>query len=99
MGGLSAPQSDQTMPKLTSSDPRGRVGPYCLAFSRGSVDDTIDGRSREGKFLRRVEAELVDQVGGEPSFAQSLLIRCAARSMLQLELLDAKMASGNSDGS
>jgi hypothetical protein len=71
------------------------VGPYCLAFSRGSVGDTIDGRSREGKFLRRVEAELVAQVGDEPSFAQSLLIRRAARSMLQLELLDAKMSSGS----
>jgi hypothetical protein len=72
-----------------------KVGPYCLAFSRGSVGDTLDGRSREGKFLRRVEAELVAQVGGSPSFAQSLLIRRAARSMLQLELLDAKMASGS----
>jgi hypothetical protein len=72
-----------------------KVGPYCLAFSRGSVGDSIDGRSREGKFLRRVEAELIAQVGGSPSFAQSLLIRRAARSMLQLELLDAKMASGN----
>jgi hypothetical protein len=38
---------------------------------------------------------LVSQVGGSPSFAQSLLIRRATRSMLQLELLDAKMASGN----
>ena len=83
------------MPKLTSPNPVARVGPYSLAFSRGSVGDTIDGRSREGKFLRRVEAELIAQVGGKPSFAQSLLIRRAARSMLQLELLDEKMASGN----
>lgn len=36
---------------------------------------------------------MVAQVGGSPSFAQS--IRRAARSMLQLELLDAKMSSGD----
>jgi hypothetical protein len=83
------------MPRITSSSPRAKVGPYSAAFTRGSVGDTIDGRSREGRFLRRVEAELVAGVGGEPTFAQSLLIRRAARSMLQLELLDERMASGD----
>jgi hypothetical protein len=87
--------SFHTMPRITSSSPRAKVGPYSAAFTRGSVGDTIDGRSREGRFLRRVEAELVAGVGGEPTFAQSLLIRRAARSMLQLELLDEKMASGD----
>jgi hypothetical protein len=33
--------------------------------------------------------------GGLPNFAQLVLIRRAARAMLQLERLDAKMASGN----
>jgi hypothetical protein len=83
------------VPKITSSSPRTRIGPYSAAFTRGSVGDTIDGRSREGRFLRRVEAELLAGVGGEPTFAQSLLIRRAARSMLQLELLDEKMAAGD----
>jgi hypothetical protein len=86
---------NHTMPRIASSSPRDRIGPYCLALTRGTVGDRIDGRSREGKFLRRVEAELVAHVGGSPSFAQSLLIRRAARSMLQLELLDAKMSSGS----
>lgn len=71
-----------------------RLGPHCRALRRDVIGDAIDGRSKEGKFLRRVEAELRSQIGGEPSFAQSLLIRRAARSMLQLELLDEKMASG-----
>ena len=88
-------KSFHAMPRITSSSPRAKVGPYSAAFTRGSVGDTIDGRSREGRFLRRVEAELVAGVGGEPTFAQSLLIRRAARSMLQLELLDEKMASGD----
>ena len=88
-------KSFHAMPRITSSSPRAKVGPYSAAFTRGSVGDTIDGRSREGRFLRRVEAELIAGVGGEPTFAQSLLIRRAARRMLQLELLDEKMASGD----
>lgn len=71
------------------------LAPHSKLFKRGALGDAIDGRSTEGKFLRRIERELVTQVGGEPSFAQSLLIRRAARSMLQLELMDEKMASGN----
>jgi hypothetical protein len=78
----------------TSSAPGSRIGPYCRALTRGSIGDTIDGRSREGKFLRRVEAELAAQVVGQPSFAEMLLIRRAARAMLQLELYDAKMVEG-----
>jgi hypothetical protein len=91
----------ETKPALSSSAatyrhperviaPYPEVEPYCRVFSRGSLGE-IDGRSREGKFLRRIEADLVAQVGGSPTFAPSLLIRRAARSMLQLELLDAKM--------
>jgi hypothetical protein len=71
------------------------ISPHCRALRRGSLGDSIDGRSREGKFLRKCEVELVAQIGGEPSFAQSLLIRRAARAMLQLELLDQRMASDN----
>src|ERR1700722_3498059 len=71
-----------------------RRGPYCKALSCGSLGE-IDGRSKEGKFLRRVEGELVSQLGGEPSFAQRLLIRRAARSLLQLELLDEKLATAS----
>jgi hypothetical protein len=71
------------------------IGPHCRALKRGVIGDAIDGRSREGKFLRKCEAELVAQVGGQPSFAQRLLIRRIARAMLKLELFDAKMAAGN----
>ena len=68
------------------------LGPHCRALRRGVIGDEIDGRSREGKFLRKCEAELVAQIGGEPSFAQRLLARRIARVMLKLELFDAKMA-------
>jgi hypothetical protein len=78
----------------TSARTPARKGPYCKSLSRGSLGE-VDGRSKEGKFLRRVEGELVAQLGGEPSFAQRLLIRRAARSLLQLELLDEKLSTGS----
>jgi hypothetical protein len=60
---------------------------------RGSWGDRIDGRSREGRFLAKIERELIAQVG-QPSFTQRLLIRRLARGMLRLELLDEKMTAG-----
>ena len=81
----------------TDKSPPGkpRLGPHCRALRRGVIGDAIDGRSREGKFLRKCEAELVAQVGGQPSFAQRLLIRRIARAMLKLEMFDAKMVGGS----
>jgi hypothetical protein len=69
--------------------------PYCNSIKRGSLGSDIDGRSVEGKFVRRIEVELVEQLGGAPSFTQRLAIRRIARLMLQAELFDKKMASGD----
>jgi hypothetical protein len=74
------------MTKLTSES---RV------LRRGALGDQIDARSREGRFLRVCEAELLAQIGAEPTFAQKMLVRRAARAMLRLELLDEKAAKGN----
>jgi hypothetical protein len=82
------------MTTSASAPNRTSIGLYSSAISRGSLGDAIDGRSREGKFLRKCEAERVAQVGGLPSFAQRLLIRRVARAMLRLEAFDARMASG-----
>jgi hypothetical protein len=72
-----------------------RLGPESRTLSRGSLGDTVDGRSREGRFLLRVERSLVEQVGGAPSFTQTLLIRRLARAMLRLELHDERLMSGS----
>jgi hypothetical protein len=72
-----------------------RLKPHSRALGRGALGDAIDGRSREGKFIRRIEAELLDQLGDNPSFAQPLLIRRAA---LKLELYDRKIAQGEVNG-
>jgi hypothetical protein len=82
------------MPTETLKPSRRRVGPYCKQISLGAVAG-VDGRSTQGKFARRVEAELTAQIGGAPSFTQSILIRRIVRSMWQLEMLDAKFASGD----
>jgi hypothetical protein len=75
-----------------------RLKPDSRAFGRGALGDAIDGRSREGKFIRRVELELIDQLGGEPTFSQMLLVRRAARAALKLELYDRKLAEGDING-
>jgi hypothetical protein len=50
---------------------------------RGVLGDRVDGRSREGRFLTKIERELTRQVG-RPSFAQVLLIRRLARAAFGL---------------
>ena len=61
---------------------------------RGVLGDRVDGRSREGGFLTKIERELTRQAGGAPSFAQTLLIRRLARAALRLELIDERSLSG-----
>jgi hypothetical protein len=54
----------------------------------------VDGRSREGRLVRKVRRELTAHLGGKPSAAEMLLIdRCAWLS-LRLAQLDAKLANG-----
>lgn len=75
--------------------PKISVRPHSKAVIRGSVGDTIDGRSREGRYLRHCEVELTQHVGGKPSFVQKVLITRASRAMLRLQLLDEKLAEGS----
>src|SRR5438309_3488010 len=91
------------MTELVASSPAGRlrdragtvskharVGPYSRIIDRGVIGDSIDGRSREGRFLRAYEQLLREHVGGRPSIVQRQLIQRAARIALHLELLDEK---------
>jgi hypothetical protein len=73
-----------------------RIGPWCRGITRGSLGASIDGRSTAGRYLRKIEAELLAQIQGEPSFAQKLLVRRIARGMLSLEEFDHKLSAGNS---
>jgi hypothetical protein len=82
------------MPTVTSKKRKDRFGPYCRALQRGSVGSVIDGRSLQGRFLRRIEGELTAQLGGAPSFAQRLLIRRISRMMLRLDQFDSRLGAG-----
>jgi hypothetical protein len=55
------------------------------------MGDWVDGRTREAKFLKAIEAELTEHLGGQPSAVQVLAIRRIARLTLQAELLDQKL--------
>jgi len=74
---------------------RGGLGPYSRVIDRGAVGGLIDGRSREGRFLRRYEQMLVEHCGGDPSIVQRALISRAARLALHLELMDERSLAGN----
>ena len=71
-----------------------RLSSESRVLRRGSLGDQIDGRSREGRFLRDIERELVAHVGGNPTVTQKLLIRRLARGLLRLELLDERITRG-----
>lgn len=74
---------------------RAAIGPYSRVIDRGAVGRLIDGRSREGRFLRAYERQLIQHVGGSPSIVQRALISRAARLALHLELIDERSLAGN----
>jgi hypothetical protein len=99
---------DETRPTATQNSPtarprigagsapgRGGIGPYSRAIDRGAVGGLIDGRSREGRFLRAYEQQLLDHIGGKPSVVHRCLIQRAARLALHLELMDERSLAGS----
>lgn len=82
------------MKRVSPQRKLGPLGPHSRVLSRGALGDAIDGRSKEGRFLRVAEQELLLQLSREPSFAERLLVRRISRSMLQTELYDQKLSGG-----
>jgi hypothetical protein len=78
------------MPEITSKSrtDHPRLGPYSRGLHRAAIGQFIDGRSREGRFLRAYEAMLIQHVGGAPSSVAQALISRAARLALYVELMD-----------
>jgi hypothetical protein len=66
------------------------LGPYSRAIDRGAIGCLVDGRSTEGRFLRKYEAMLIEHIGGNPSILQRALITRCARLALHLEMIDRK---------
>jgi len=72
-----------------------RVGPHSRTFDRGAIGSLFDGRSREGRFLRAFERQMIEHVGGTPTVAQRVLVGRLARVALRLELFYEKIAAGD----
>jgi hypothetical protein len=79
---------DELISNMSGRRMANRVGPY----SRIGPLAKVDGRSREGRFLKSVRVELTEHVGGFPSATQRALIERAAWLSLRVAQLDAKMA-------
>jgi hypothetical protein len=73
---------------------RGSAGPYSKIFERGPLAPSVDGRSMEGRLIRKLERELITHIGGAPSITQRLLIERIIKTHLQLRALDEKLAGG-----
>ena len=73
---------------------RTKIGPYSRTLDRGAIGASIDGRSREGRFLRGFESGTLKQLGSNPSFTQRVAISRLARIALRLELFDEALVNG-----
>jgi hypothetical protein len=69
---------------------RRKMTPHSRLLKRGCVD----GRTREGKFLSAVRAELAQQVGGDPTPSERAIIERVSWLRLHLTLLDEKVGAG-----
>ena len=65
-----------------------KLGPH----SRSTSLARVDTRTREGRLLRDLRAELTAHVGGSPSVTQRLLIEQALELKLRIELMNQKTA-------
>jgi hypothetical protein len=70
-----------------------QLGPYSRRLQRGSLSQSVDGRSATGRFVRALEAELVEHLGGNPSIVQRLLIERLIKVRVQLDLLDSRLGT------
>lgn len=70
-----------------------KLGPYSRCLNRGALGN-ISGRSREGRFLRALERDLLEHLGPEPTLPQRLLVARVARASLRIEMLEEKIADG-----
>jgi hypothetical protein len=84
----------QLMKAADSQPSLAPLRPHSRTFRRGAIGATIDGRSREGRYLRAIEADLIEHAGGAPSTTQKILIHRCARLMLRLELFDERLTAG-----
>ena len=68
----------------------GRYGAYAQEIRTGRVD----GRSKEGRLLKQMRTVLTEQVGGNPTPPQTMLIERCAMLQLRCAVLDRRIIDG-----
>ena len=76
-----------------SPNGRRRLGPYSRKLTRGAIADAFDGRSVQGRFIRDLERQLIQHIGGSPSITQKLLITRIIRLHMRLDLFEEKLTN------
>lgn len=76
-----------------ANNTRTGVGPYSKLFRRGAAA-SLNGSSREGRFVRDVEHSLLSSLGTEPTVAQRMLAARLARVSLRIELFERDFLAG-----
>lgn len=64
--------------------------------SRRTSIDRMDKRTHEARFIKRMRANLIANVGGNPTFAQKEMIDLAAMLALRIKMADAKFSDEQS---
>lgn len=78
---------------MSGKPARSRVG----MFSRASAVRNVDGRTVEARIVKSTIADLTDQLGGDPTAAQQLLIHGTAVLVLRLRVALDRYTSGIGD--
>lgn len=79
------------MPRLHLKASRHATNPHSRKLKRGAIADNFDGRSEDGRYVRDLEKQLTDHVGGNPSITERLLIQRIIELCMRLNTLDAQL--------
>jgi hypothetical protein len=85
------------MKALRQGKKQGPVRPYSSILHRGAIGSLagLDGRSARGRFVRQLELQLIEHLGGSPSVPQRLLIERVIKMKLQIDALEERLAEGS----
>lgn len=67
-------------------------------FSRDKTLSRLDRRTKAGKLMRTIAGDLVNDLGGDPSAAERLLIQAASVKAVRLSLLADMLLEGGDIG-
>jgi hypothetical protein len=87
----------RSSPLRSLFDRHSPVRPNSKILRRGAIGSLrqLDGRSAQGRLVRRLEGELLAHIGHEPSIVERLLVDQIVKLRLLLDALGEKMMNGS----